>query len=336
MPPQLSIVPSKSSIGAPDRCRNGSDSRRSKTNRATLAEQRLLKHSRLHSHANVRPGEPGGTASANHRAPEAGNGFSSAEQLFASSSADIAQLVRLLADMRYSALIRCADGTALPLMSPASGAENELPRSTVIRRDTPPMPAALPRANILSAPIYGAQGNLHGSLEVMPERSAPPHSGELLLSAVLNSVARAISERCFRVFYHRQWIIAAVRRSAPRTCVLLAVDTDKRLMGADHQARRLLEERGGHVEYDLTLHAFFRVNIPPLRGTHSCDMAVSLAGSGEGEPWSGLITPPDFSVTGSLFSERTLLHARPRLETLWALRHELVAEPTKPGLPRLM
>ena len=51
--------------------------------------------------------------------------------------------------------------------------------------------------------------------------------------------ARGIEERWFREYFRHAWNIAAARCGDSEVAVLLAVDNDQRIMGADQIARRV-------------------------------------------------------------------------------------------------
>ena len=69
-----------------------------------------------------------------------------------------------------------------------------------------------------------------------PGRSERAHA---LTGALTVNAARAIEERFFREHFHREWIVAigAPEQGAPG--MLLAVDGDQRVVGANRAARQL-------------------------------------------------------------------------------------------------
>src|SRR6267154_3574271 len=86
------------------------------------------------------------------------------------------------------------------------------------------------------APVFGADGQLIAVLDVSaidPDRSERAHA----LTGVLTiASARAIEERFFRERFRRDWIIALATEHRS-TGMLLAVDHDQRIIGADRAAR---------------------------------------------------------------------------------------------------
>ena len=156
------------------------------------------------------------------------------------------------------------------------------------------------------------------SLQVIQGATDYSISSLRLLRALIECTARSITERWFRLAHCREWIVAAMRRDAPGTYLLLAADSGQSLLGADRAARQWLETRGMRFEQCLTLSSLFQSgvgNLPP----RSCgDAEVSLV-TGSGEAWIGLVTPPDIGATASCLDQRAVLHARPRLNSLTRL-----------------
>ena len=96
------------------------------------------------------------------------------------------------------------------------------------------------------APVFGADGRLIAVLDVSaidPELSEGAHA---LTGALAVKSARAIEERFFREQYRRDWIVAVAPPEGGASGMLLAVDGDQRITGANRVARRslLLDDRG--------------------------------------------------------------------------------------------
>ena len=103
------------------------------------------------------------------------------------------------------------------------------------------------------APIFDANGTLVAMLDtssIVPEMADQSHA--LALAATITA-ARAIEERLFRECFHDIWIIAAVPCDESGPAILLAVDRDQRIVGADRVARTIcafddqLLNRGVHL-----------------------------------------------------------------------------------------
>src|SRR5579864_8774530 len=87
------------------------------------------------------------------------------------------------------------------------------------------------------APIFDAVGKLAGVLDVSAVIfEGTDRTQQLALAATIAS-ARAVEERLFREFFRHAWIIAAVPCDDSAPALLLAVDEDLRIVGADRVAR---------------------------------------------------------------------------------------------------
>jgi AraC-like DNA-binding protein len=230
---------------------------------------------------------------------------------------EIARLTEILRGQSCAAVLRGTDDVVLPLNAGVTWT------NAARRRDAP----------LLSAPVYDTNGTLLASLEVMQGDADGSDSSEKLLLALLESAARAITERWFRLSYRRQWIIAAMRRNSPGSAILLAADREQRLAGADRSARRLLEAKGGRFTNGLGVSAFFQCNPSLCRRRSYGDASMALRACGDGEPWSALVTPPDVGGTSACQDEQAVLHARPRLDLLTYLGSLSPAGQQQRGLP---
>lgn len=236
---------------------------------------------------------------AGHGNVDAGQSTFATEQLFASAREELARLCGILRCQSCIAVMRGIDGVVMPL-------EATPPGDSLRSRD----------ASALSTPIDGTDGKPLASIEVFLDVAQNSGACGTLLSALIESSARAIGERWFRVVYRRQWIVAAMRRDAPGTYVLLAIGKNQRLMGANRHARQVLEARGLSFDNQLELSALFQA-APDLFLRRSCrDVPTMLLSAGGGEAWIALITPPDVSAIDSGHDGHSTLHTRPRLDSL--------------------
>jgi AraC-like DNA-binding protein len=241
-----------------------------------------------------------------------------AARLVACSADELGCFAEVLAELGGHALVRGAGGTAVPM---------------VVSREL--QAAELGAEATLSAPVYDANGEVLAFLEVIIARTSLTDVSQRLLASLVNSVARCIAERWFRIRYRRQWIVAALR-TGTTDLITLAVDRDTRVVGADHWARRQLAARGLQVNLDLRLAAVFDGCKAPLRTRRFADAAVTLFGAEDGAPWSVLITPPDPSADPFGQSERVLVHARPRLGALTSAGLFPARQSSYSGLPPRM
>jgi AraC-like DNA-binding protein/PAS domain-containing protein len=231
------------------------------------------------------------------------------QQLLMSAHEDISRLNEILRSQQCTVVMRSMDGVILPLNSSAKPTPGG--RSRGAGRLDPPS-----GASALSAPIFDAEGGALASLDIMQGDAPRSDSSEQLLRALVESAARAITERWFRLLHRRQWVVAAMRRNAPGTTIIFATDRDQRIVRVDRQARQLLEEKGQRMGPHLAVSALFRPNPTLLRRRSYCDVSTTLFASDDGEPWIALITPPDAGAVESHQDGRVLLHVRPRLDSL--------------------
>jgi AraC-like DNA-binding protein len=231
------------------------------------------------------------------------------EQLLTSAHEDIFRLNEILRTQRCTAVMCDADGAILSpnsLTIPIHG-------DGIIGAEKFARPS---KVSTLCTPIFDAEGSALGSLNIIQADATSSNDSEPLLRALAEPAARAITERWFRLAHRRDFVVAAMRRSAPRTTILFATDRDQRLVGADRRARQLLQDGGQQMGRHLAVSALFRANSTMLRRRSLGDVATTLFAAGDGEPWLALITPPDLGATESYQDARALLHVRPRLDAL--------------------
>jgi AraC-like DNA-binding protein len=161
------------------------------------------------------------------------------------------------------------------------------------------------------APIFDADGQLTGVLDVSstdPEVSERSHA---LALAVTAASAHAIEERLFRERFRRQWTIALMPPTGDRSIALLAVGRDEAIVGASRKARLLLALDGERLLKGVSLWSLFDRNPSLLRHSRGGDIAVVLTRTDRAEAWKALITPPE-SPAAWRDSRDDALHIRPR------------------------
>jgi AraC-like DNA-binding protein len=230
---------------------------------------------------------------------------SATEQLFSSAHEDISRLTDILRGQQCAASVRGCDGVIVALDTSAS-------RSAGGCGSDVNCPAAITQC----APIYNSDGRAFASLEIVHGADVASDSSAKLFRSLIESAARSMTERWFRITHRRHWIVAALRRHSPHTCIILAVDRDQRLLAIDREARQLLERQGRRFEKRLPLSAFFESNPTLFRHRGYGDTFATLRQSSGGEPWIALVTPPDIGVAGTDRDTGSMLHARPRLDCL--------------------
>jgi transcriptional regulator of acetoin/glycerol metabolism/AraC-like DNA-binding protein len=182
------------------------------------------------------------------------------------------------------------------------------------------------------APVFDASGKLMAVLDVSaidPELSERAHA---LTGALTIGAARAITERFFRERFRRHWIIAAALPEKETPGMLLAVDEDQRIIGADRLARTtlLLEDRKLHV--GVSLWTLFERDVELFRRKDRTDTPTRLTIAGSNETCFALVTPPEIASDARRNPADAALHARPRLDLIGTLRNSIPPRPTLGGL----
>ena len=167
------------------------------------------------------------------------------------------------------------------------------------------------------APVFGADGRLIAVLDVSaidPELSEGAHA---LTGALTVRSARAIEERFFREQFRREWIVAVALPEGGAIGMLLAIDGNQRIVGANRAARTslMLDDRG--LRAGVSLWAIFERDLDLFRRKDRTDIHTRLAVAGSHDSRPALVTPPDHTMGAS--SNPTNLHTRPRLDSIQTL-----------------
>ena len=165
------------------------------------------------------------------------------------------------------------------------------------------------------APVFGADGRLIAVLDVSaidPELSERAHA---LTGTITIRSARAIEERFFREQFRREWIVAVAPPVGGVMGMLLAVDCNQRIVGANRVARTslLLDERGLRV--GLSLWSIFERDLDLFRLKDRTDIYTRLLLAGSNDSRPALVTPPDQTTSALSIN----LHTRPRLDSIGTL-----------------
>jgi AraC-like DNA-binding protein len=180
------------------------------------------------------------------------------------------------------------------------------------RRPAEPTGRSRASASPLASPIFNAEGRLVGSLDLAPAGGECSGTVAALMQKLVRNAAHAIEERAFRKRYAREWIVALAPPGGAEFGLLLAIDRNHRVVGADRRTRTTLLPTAGRAS-PIALWSLFEKNTTIFRHSHE-DKPVALTMVGTEEPWPALVTPPA--------SERTRtpaqldLHARPRLDVV--------------------
>jgi transcriptional regulator of acetoin/glycerol metabolism/AraC-like DNA-binding protein len=182
------------------------------------------------------------------------------------------------------------------------------------------------------APIFGVDGQLLAVLDVSaidPRRSERAHA---LTGALTVNSARAIEERFFREHFSQDWIIAIAPPGPDASGILLAVDGDQRVVGANRVARRslLLDDRG--LQAGVSLWTIFERDVELFRRKDKADIAARLVIAGSRESRSALVTPPMQPFADWRNTANAALHTRPRLDVIGTLGTMVPAPQAHAGL----
>lgn len=178
------------------------------------------------------------------------------------------------------------------------------------------------------APVFGADGSMIAVLDVSaidPNRSEQAHG---LTGTLTTAAAGAIEERHFREHFRREWVIAlAMEESA--SAVLLAVDGNQRIVGANRAARRCfaLDESG--LQAGTSLWRLFERDPTLFRHRHDADVAARLVIATSYEACPAIITGP----AGRQSVTSAVQHTHPRFELLAELRGPERPARARGGLP---
>jgi AraC-like DNA-binding protein len=214
------------------------------------------------------------------------------DQVVGKANAELAHLSVILSQLGCAAQLRQMEGTVRP------------PNWNLLLD---------PLAPTLCVPIYDPEGRAYASLDLTRSAGEGSEAPDKLLRVLFEWAASAITERWFRMLHHQDWIVAARHQDATDASIILAVDRDQRLVGADRRVRQLLDDRGLRIESKPALSTLFSVGSAVFKDGPGPDLVLQLRRRDDDTRYSGVITPPDPVAVESSYDERLLLHTRPRL-----------------------
>jgi AraC-like DNA-binding protein len=182
-----------------------------------------------------------------------------------------------------------------------------------------------------AAPIFDPTGKLAAVLDTSSMTPATSDRSHAMALAATTVSARAIEERLFRECYSQAWNVAAIPADESGPALLLAVDDDRRVVGADRVARLAFALDDEILSQGLHLSQIFTHDSSLFRRTAGQDMAVPLTRAGSADPWRTLITSPGPKVWRSLSDKSA--HSRPRISMLGALPMAAPSADIHGGLP---
>ena len=184
-----------------------------------------------------------------------------------------------------------------------------------------------------AAPVFGVDGKLMAVLDVSaidPQLSERAHA---LTGALTATAARAIASRLFRERFRRDWIAAVSPLEDGEPGMLLAVDGNQRIVGANRAARTSLLLDDQKLRTGISLWGFFERDLGLFRRKDIADVATRLTIAGSSETWPALVTPPENTLDARRSRTSAALHTRPRLNVLASLRQRAPAAQARGGLP---
>jgi AraC-like DNA-binding protein len=182
------------------------------------------------------------------------------------------------------------------------------------------------------APVFGVDGRLMAVLDVSAIDPGLSEAAHALTGALTIRSARAIEERFFRDQFRRAWIVAVAPPDGGAQGMLMAIDADLRIVGANRIARRslLLDDRA--LLAGISLWALFEQDLDLFRRKDRSDIWTRLLVAGSNDSWPALVTPPDHTRNGSSTPTNINLHTRPRLDSIGNLLKLAPAPPAHGGL----
>jgi AraC-like DNA-binding protein len=192
------------------------------------------------------------------------------------------------------------------------------------------------RLTCAGAPIFDPLGRTVGVLDVSAIAGESSDRPEQLALAATIASARAVEERLFREFFRSSWIVAALPSDETLPALLLAVDEDQRIVGADRVARAVFCLDAKSLAGGISLSAIFEGNITLFRKRGGQDIPARLNRTGRNDPWRVLLTPPLARSSLSRSSLEAALHSQPRLSTLGYLPMPEAHDVSRGGLSPAM
>ena len=183
-----------------------------------------------------------------------------------------------------------------------------------------------------AAPVFGVDGKLMAVLDVSaidPQLSERAHA---LTGALTATAASAIASRLFRERFRRDWIVAVSPLEDGEPGMLLAVDGNQRIVGANRAARTSLLLDDQKLRTGISLWGFFERDLGLFRRKDIADVATPLTIAGSSETWPALVTPPENTLDARRSRTSAALHTRPRLNVFASLRQRAPAAQARGGL----
>jgi len=183
------------------------------------------------------------------------------------------------------------------------------------------------------APIFDAHGKLVSVLDASsfnPQASDQSHA--LALAAVKVS-GRVIEERLFRETFSHAWNIAAAPSDDSSSALLLAVDKDQRVIGADRAARSVFALDDKRLANGVHLSSLYDHDPAIFRQSNGQDIVARLVDANGAREWRAVVTPPKSGPGELRILGNSALHARPRISMLGNIQLTESLVSRRGGLP---
>jgi transcriptional regulator of acetoin/glycerol metabolism/AraC-like DNA-binding protein len=142
----------------------------------------------------------------------------------------------------------------------------------------------------IGVPVHAPDGKFAGSLTVArPVADLTP--AVVLAMSFTREAAAAIEQRQFRTMFGRYWVVLIRPLDQPHPVLLLAVDRDRRIVGASHQARQVFTISDRAIEEGLAFADLFPDG-PDGAGRTQEEQPAELVFDRIGEIWQALVSPP--------------------------------------------
>jgi AraC-like DNA-binding protein len=127
--------------------------------------------------------------------------------------------------------------------------------------------------------------------------------------------------------------VAVAQPEGGATGMLLAVDADHRILGANRTARTSLMLDDYRLRTGVSLWTIFERDPTLFRRNDVADISTQLIAAGSDEAWPAVVTPPEPGRAAWQQAGSDTLHTRPRLDSLAALRQRAPPPPSRGGIP---
>src|SRR5437588_8668587 len=143
------------------------------------------------------------------------------------------------------------------------------------------------------APVFGVDGRLIAVLDVSAIDSELSERAHALTGPLTIRSARAIEERFFREQFRREWIVAVAPPEGGASGMLLAIDGNQHIIGANRVARAslMLDDRG--LLAGTSLWSIFERDVDLFRRQDRGDISARLLIAGSNGSRHALVTPPE-------------------------------------------